>query len=139
MGFYASVRTYSDFFAFHGFENDQARVREAFGAGVSADDLADHVSDRMVDALTLSGTVDDVRKKLRAYDGVATSMKLTPPTHGLTAEQTRQAQHQLIELIAGLTERRRQRDPLEDVRSSRWSSTVQGPSARSILQTSAPK
>lgn len=106
VGFYASVRTYADFFAFHGFESDQARVLAAFAAGASADDLGDHVSDRMVDALTLSGTFDDVRARLRDYDGLATTMKLTPPTHGLSAEETRQAQRRLIDLIASLTERR---------------------------------
>ena len=59
----------------------------------------------MVDTLTLSGTVDDVRKKLQSYEGVATTVKLTPPTHGLSAEESRQAQHRLIDLIASLTER----------------------------------
>lgn len=106
VGFYASVRTYADFFAFHGFEADQAEVRAAFTAGTSADELGGHVSDRMVDALTLSGTVDDVRSRLREYDGVVTTVKLTPPTHGLSTEESRDAQRRLIDLIASLTERR---------------------------------
>ena len=44
---------------------------------------ATSVADRMVDALTLSGTRDDVAERITAYDGLADSIKLTPPTHGL--------------------------------------------------------
>lgn len=105
VGFYATVKSYAPFFAFHGLESDQRKVLEAFAAGVPADGLADSVSDRMVDALTLSGTADDVRRKLLAYEGLATSVKLTPPTHGLSPEETRPAQSQIIGLVADLRER----------------------------------
>jgi probable F420-dependent oxidoreductase len=103
VGFYASVRTYADFFEFHGLAEDQQRVVEAFRSGRGADHLADTVTDRMVDALTLNGDTDRVIEQLRAYEGVADAVKLSPPTHGLPAEDTRAAQDQIIELIATIT------------------------------------
>ncbi len=100
VGFYATVRTYADFFAFHDLAAEQAAVVEAFRAsGAVASRLADAVPDRMVEALTISGTRDDVAAALAAYDGLADTIKLTPPTHGLTPEETRLAQKELIAVI----------------------------------------
>lgn len=103
VGFYATVRTYADFFAFHGLAADQQQVVEAFRTGAGADYLADAVSDRMIDALTLTGTRDEVAARISAYDGIADSVKLSPPTHGLSAADTRVAQDEIIALIAELT------------------------------------
>ncbi|UMG93697.1 LLM class flavin-dependent oxidoreductase [Nocardioides sp. TF02-7] len=103
VGFYASVRTYADFFGFHGLAEDQQRVIDAFRGGAGADYLADTVSDAMVDALTLVGSRDDVTAQLAAYDGIADSVKLSPPTHGLPAEDTRAAQEEILAMIADLT------------------------------------
>jgi hypothetical protein len=57
----------------------------------------------MVDALTLSGTRDQVAQRIAAYDGVADTIKLTPPTHGLSAAEIRVAQKEVIAMIAELT------------------------------------
>lgn len=103
VGFYASVRTYADFFDFHGLAEDQQRVVNAFRSGRGADHLADAVSDRMVDALTLNGDVDRVAEQINAYEGKADSIKLSPPTHGIEAAETRAAQDSIIELIATIT------------------------------------
>lgn len=103
IGFYATVRTYSDFFAAHDLSGDQDRVIEAFRSGVGADHLAEHVTDRAVDALTLSGTRDDVIARITAYDGLVDTIKLTPPTHGLATSETRAAQKEVIAMIAELT------------------------------------
>ena len=102
VGFYASVRTYADFFGFHGLGEVHSRVSEAFRAGTPVDELGPLVDDAAVDALTLSGTPDEVRARLAAYDGLADSVKLTPPTHGLSNEETRAAQVQLYDLISDL-------------------------------------
>jgi probable F420-dependent oxidoreductase len=103
VGFYASVRTYADFFDFHGLADDQQRVIEAFRGGKGADYLSEEVSDAMVDALTMSGTRDDVAGRISAYEGVADSVKLSPPTHGIAAADTRQAQDEIIAMIHELT------------------------------------
>lgn len=102
VGFYASVATYADFFAFHDFAAEQRAVVEAFRSGSAADDLGPHVPDPLVDTLTLAGTPDEVRARLAAYHGLADTIKLTPPTHGVTAEESRACQEQIIQLIADL-------------------------------------
>lgn len=103
VGFYASVKTYEDFFAFHDLGAEQAAVIEVFRSGVGADYLGDAVPDHMVDALTMAGTFDEVAERLSAYDGVATTVKLTPPTHGLSPAETRSSQQQILEMMAELT------------------------------------
>lgn len=103
VGFYASVRTYADFFEFHDLAADQQAVIDAFRSGAGADYLADHVSDRMVDALTLVGERDAVMARIAAYDGLADDLKLSPPTHGLRAPETRAAQSEIIAMMSDLT------------------------------------
>ena len=103
VGFYGSVRTYHDFFDFHGLAEDQQRVIDAFRSGTGADYLADAVSDRMVDDLTFVGSRDDVAARIEAYDGLADCLKLSPPTHGLAAQDTREAQDEIIALMSELT------------------------------------
>lgn len=106
VGFYASVRTYADFFDFHGLAEDQAAVVSAFRSGRGADHLGDVASDRMVETLTLVGTREEVRQRLAAYEGLADSVKLSPPTHGLPASETRAAQDEIIRLIDETTRER---------------------------------
>jgi len=103
VGFYASVRTYADFFDFHGLGEDHRRVVEEFRAGGGADHLAGMVSAEMVHALTFAGTRTHVAARIAEYDGLADSVKISPPTHGLAAEETRAAQDELIGLIATIT------------------------------------
>ena len=105
VGFYASVRTYADFFAFHDLADDQQKVVDAFRSGTPADALGSFVSDEAVDRLTVAGTADEVRARLAQFDGIADSIKLSPPTHGLPPEQTRAAQARIIEMISDLNGR----------------------------------
>lgn len=103
VGFYATVRTYADFFAFHGLADDQQRVVDSFRSGLGADYLAEVVSDRMVDTLTLVGSRETVAHRIADYEGLADSVKLSPPTHGLGAPETRAAQDEILAMIADLT------------------------------------
>ncbi|QCX27411.1 LLM class flavin-dependent oxidoreductase [Nocardioides jishulii] len=103
VGFYASVRTYADFFEFHGLAEDQQRVIDAFRAGTGADYLGDEVSTAMVDAITLNGDRDRVMEQLSAYEGLADAVKLSAPTHGLTPAEIRQGQDEVIGLIQTIT------------------------------------
>jgi probable F420-dependent oxidoreductase len=104
VGFYATVRTYADFFSFHGFAEQQQTIIDEFRAGGGvAQKLGDLVPDEMVSAFTISGNPDDIREALSAYEGVVDAVKLSPPTHGLTPQQTRDAQRQLIGVVADIT------------------------------------
>ena len=104
VGFYSTVRTYGDFFAFHGFADQQQRIIDTFRAGDAvAQKLGDLVPDDMVSAFTISGDPDDIREALSAYEGVVDAVKLSPPTHGLTPQETRDAQRQLLGVVADIT------------------------------------
>jgi probable F420-dependent oxidoreductase len=103
VGFYASVRTYADFFAFHGLAEQQRKVVGAFRNGTGAGRLAETVSTEMIDALTMAGGRDDVAARIAGYAGLADAVKLSPPTHGLGAAEIRTAQDELLALLPDLT------------------------------------
>jgi alkanesulfonate monooxygenase SsuD/methylene tetrahydromethanopterin reductase-like flavin-dependent oxidoreductase (luciferase family) len=102
VSFYATVRTYEPFFAFHGFDREAREIQERFRAGDS-DGMIDATPDEMVDALSLAGTPDEVRKRLAEYEGVADGVKLSPPTHLVPAEVTRASQAAILEQLAPST------------------------------------
>ncbi len=99
VAFYASVRTYQPFFAFHGFEAETVAIQERFRAG-DEQAMIDACPDEMVDALAFAGTAGDVRAKLKEYDGIADAIKLSPPTHLVSPEVTRHAQAGILEHLA---------------------------------------
>lgn len=99
VAFYASVRTYLPFFAFHGFESEALRIQDLLRAGDTAG-MIDACPDEMVDALTLSGTRDHVRRGLAEYEGLVDAVKLSPPTHLVGSDVTRHAQAQILEALA---------------------------------------
>ncbi len=99
VAFYASVRTYTDFFAWHGFEQEARIVQQLFRQG-KVDEMVESVPDEMIDALTLSGTPDEVRSKLGRYEGLADVVKVSPPTHFVDEATTRDAQRSIFELLA---------------------------------------
>jgi alkanesulfonate monooxygenase SsuD/methylene tetrahydromethanopterin reductase-like flavin-dependent oxidoreductase (luciferase family) len=98
VAFYATVRTYEDFFDFHGFRAEAAAIRERFIAG-DLPGMIEACPDAMVDALTLVGTPDAILRRLREYDGLADVVKLTPPTHHVPPEVTRDSQAATIALL----------------------------------------
>jgi probable F420-dependent oxidoreductase len=99
VAFYASVRTYTDFFAYHGFRDEALAVQRHF-RNDDHEAMTDAVPDEMVDAFTLAGTPDEVRARLSDYEGLADELKLTPPTHHVPGEVTRQVQRDILELFA---------------------------------------
>lgn len=103
VGFYASVRTYADFFEFHGLGEAQQRVIDEFRSGRGAEHLAAVVTPDMVDAVTLNGDRDRVAEQIAAYAGIADAVKLSAPTHGLSPAEIRAGQDEVIALIQTIT------------------------------------
>jgi probable F420-dependent oxidoreductase len=99
VAFYATVKTYDAFFAFHGFEAEAAEIRERFRAG-DTKGMVDATPDEMVDALSLAGSPDEVRARLAEYEGIADGVKLSPPTHLVPAEVTRACQAAILNFLA---------------------------------------
>lgn len=100
VAFYATVKSYEDFFEFHGFLDEARAIRERFKAGDELGMVA-ACPDRMVDALTLAGTPDEIRDRLSEFDGLADVVKLSPPTHLVDPASTRAAQAAILEMVAG--------------------------------------
>ena len=98
VAFYATVKTYDDFFDFHGFLAEAKAVQAAFKQGDERA-MVDAVPDAMVDAVMLAGTADEVRARLREYEPLADAIKLSPPTHLVPAEVTRRAQEQILQAL----------------------------------------
>ncbi len=99
VAFYASVKSYDDFFAFHGFGEEAASVRTAFAAGDTTA-MVDAVTDEMVRAFTLAGTADDVRGRLAELGEHVDTVKVSPPTYFQDAEATRAAQAAILEHLS---------------------------------------
>ncbi|MEU8243079.1 LLM class flavin-dependent oxidoreductase [Actinoplanes missouriensis] len=102
VGFYASVRSYAEMFGKAGFGAVTEKASAALRDGRPADDLGDLVPDEMVDAYTIAGTPGQCRSKIAAYDGLAGALKLSAPSYGLPADETRHAQEGLLTLVGSL-------------------------------------
>ena len=96
VAFYASVRTYTEFFEFHGFWDETRRIQAVFQEG-DIEGMIAATPDEMVDAVTLSGTPERAREKLDAYDGLVDRVKLSPPSAYVSESVIRQAQDSIFE------------------------------------------
>jgi probable F420-dependent oxidoreductase len=100
VGFYATVKTYEDLFAGHGFGARLTPIRRAFLAG-DGPALADVVGDDMVDRFAVAGTPEAARARLAAYNGRVDRLWLTPPHHLQRATDTARWQDGILGLVAG--------------------------------------
>jgi len=86
IGFYATTYTYYPILDLHGWETEKQAIRAAFErfdlAGLGA-----AVSDEMIDQIAVTGTPDECREKLRAYEGLLDHALLYPPTLGVRADR----------------------------------------------------
>jgi probable F420-dependent oxidoreductase len=78
IGFYATTRTYIPVLAAHGFEDIVGDLREAY-AQKDMDKLASLVSDEMADTFGIYGTVDEVKEKMKRFDGIVDEVILGGP------------------------------------------------------------
>ncbi len=87
VAFYAGVEQYEPYFAAHGFGDLCRRLQ----AGVQRGDylsVAPLVTDEMASTFVVTGTPDEVRRKLEPAWAVADAMTLIPPVLSLTPEKT---------------------------------------------------
>lgn len=96
IGFYSSVKTYAPLLETIGFAAEGERIREAF-ARQDLDGMVSAVSDRMIDALAVAGTPQDVRDGLRRYEGLLDHAILYVPSFRLGPERVAEAARALIE------------------------------------------
>ena len=89
LAFYASAKTYGPVLERIGFADEAAAVREAFARGDEEAMIA-AIPDRMVDALAVAGTPDDVRSQLRRYEGLLDHAILYVPSYRISPERLRE-------------------------------------------------
>ena len=98
VAFYASVKTYDEFFSGHGFGNEAKKIRELFKNG-DVEGMIKHVPDEMVDVFAIAGNKEFVSESINRYKGIVDEIKLTPPTHYVTENDTRYAQKSILSLV----------------------------------------
>jgi probable F420-dependent oxidoreductase len=86
IGFYASAKSYARLLEIGGFGAEGEACRAAFASGDLAAMVA-AVPERMVDAMALAGTAEDVRGALRRYDGLLDHVILYSQSFSLSAER----------------------------------------------------
>jgi probable F420-dependent oxidoreductase len=99
IAFYASAKTYAPLLETTGFGAEGEAIREAFGRGDLAAMVA-AVPERMIDALAVAGTSDDVRAALRRYEGLLDHVILYVPSFQLAPERVRESALGLIDACA---------------------------------------
>lgn len=87
VAFYAGMEQYEPYFAAHGFKTQCKALQEGVKRGSYAE-VAHLVPDEMACAFVVTGTPDDVRRKLEPVWEIADSVCLAPPVLSLSAEQT---------------------------------------------------
>lgn len=102
VGFYASVKSYAGGFTRAGFGAVAAAAASSLRAGRPADDLGDLIPDDMIDYYTIAGTPAQCAARLTDFSARADALKLSPPSYGLPAEETRVAQKSLLELVGSV-------------------------------------
>jgi alkanesulfonate monooxygenase SsuD/methylene tetrahydromethanopterin reductase-like flavin-dependent oxidoreductase (luciferase family) len=63
VAFYLTVKTYDPFAELHGWQDETARIRDAFRTG-DTDGMAAAVTDEMLDAIAVTGTTEEARQRL---------------------------------------------------------------------------
>ncbi len=93
IAFYATVRTYEPLFA--AFPAPVRRIQEALMRDDPVD-MADAVSDEMIDAFAVAGTPDEARRKMAAYADLADTICLTPPDQLIDPEESARYREALL-------------------------------------------
>ncbi|MEZ5076827.1 MAG: LLM class flavin-dependent oxidoreductase [Solirubrobacterales bacterium] len=86
IAFYASAKTYAGLLETCGFGAEGEAIREAFGRG-DMEAMVAAVSDRMVEAIALAGTADEVRAAAGRYEGLLDHLILYAPSYGISPER----------------------------------------------------
>ncbi len=86
VAFYGGIEQYEDYFAAHGFR-EEARLLQAGVKRGNYQSVAQLVPDEMAQTFVITGTPDEVRRKLEPAWDLADSMCLIPPVLSLAPEQ----------------------------------------------------
>jgi probable F420-dependent oxidoreductase len=84
VAFYYTTRLYHSILKIHGWESAGETIADAFRRGDFAA-MSAAVSDEMLDEIAIAGSPDEVRERLRAWNGLAKHVLLYSPSVGMKA------------------------------------------------------
>lgn len=102
IAFYLTVKTYDPYVEHHGWVSQVEKIREAFAAG-RTDDMAEAVTDDMVEQIGIAGTTSDARAALLARgDSIARDVTfLAPPSFLVSQRRRREYARASLALVSG--------------------------------------
>ncbi len=99
IAFYATVRTYEPPFKLHGFENETAKIREAF-FNRDVEGMVENVSDDMVDTFAIVGAPEECRKRVEEYLDFIDLPILSAPHYYLDFDEVREYQKAILDTFS---------------------------------------
>lgn len=99
IAFYSSAKSYAPLLEAIGFAAEGAAIREAFGRR-DLDAMVAAVSDRMIDALAVAGSAQDIRDGLRRYERLVDHAILYAPSFQLRPERVLESALGLVAAVS---------------------------------------
>jgi probable F420-dependent oxidoreductase len=100
IGFYATTLTYDAILDLHGWQAEKEVIRAAWRKFDLAE-LANAVSDEMLDQIAIAGTPDECREQFARYEGLLDHVLLYPPSVGVRAERVRENYRAIADVFGG--------------------------------------
>lgn len=104
IAFYATTRTYRSILELHGRGDVVGPLRVAFDAR-DRDRMVELIDDELCDAIAAAGRRDEVRDRVRAWDGVADRLMVAGPWYGPSAGRMMENYQALVETFGPLQAR----------------------------------
>ena len=88
VAFFSTVRTYQPLFDAHGFGEITTQIQQIFRKEGHSEKMADLVTDDMIEAFTVVGDVDQVRKKVSVFKDLVDGIMVEVPGFHMDVEKT---------------------------------------------------
>lgn len=98
IAFYARLKEYQDYFAYHGYEQEARHLHESWESGSTLGELASDVPDEMAREFMLVGDYETVGERLEELWSVADAICLSAPSYGISSDRAAQYREALWEI-----------------------------------------
>ena len=97
IAFFATVKTYQPLFEAHGFGKITLQIQDTFKKEGHTPKLVELISDDMIDAFTVVGTVDEVQKRLHVFNDLVDAIAVEVPGFHMTSDQSEEYRKAIFE------------------------------------------
>ena len=97
VAFFSTVRTYQPLFEAHGFGKITSEIQQIFRSEGHSEKMGELVTDDMIDAFTIVGDVDAVRKKIAGFNDLVDGLMIEVPGFHMDAEKTEEYRMAIFE------------------------------------------